>query len=702
LRAHLFALFVAVFAAAPLAAQQEQQRVVRSLSFEGNHTLDDYTLGAAIATSNSSTFARLWWLRWTQLGEKRLFNELEFRRDVLRLVLLYRQSGYVHAVIDTVVRRTERNVFITFRIHEGDPVRLTRLDIVGAGKTFNVEHLKKDLPLQMGSPFNRYWLQASADTIVARLRNNGFPYAQVLRNFDQDDASLTAGVTLEVVTGPRIRVGDVAIQGLTHLDTASVRAMLSIHTGDVFRQNMLYQSQRDLYDLGVFRSVSVVLADSVAPTTLSPGDTLARIAVRVAEGPGHRIVTGIGYGTIDCVRAQAGWTAYNLFGGARALDGTGTLSKLGVGAPTDAGLSKNLCRALDSDPTADTLNYNVALTLRQPTFFSPRHTARVGVVAERRSEYKTYTRQDVGLNVGVTINARRNIPVTVGYGFSVGRTTADAAVYCSVFQVCDQADQASLARERRFAAVTVAGVRNQVNSILDPTRGSLVSVGLMHASRFVGSDTLYEFNRGELEASRYYPLGRRGVFAWRVRVGTILPARRVSFDNQSVRFVPPDQRFYGGGPNSVRGYARNELGPRVYVTDSTMANGALVVRTAPTGGTSLAVLNTEVRFATPLFPDRMRAALFVDVGQVWERGGKTTGLGALRVTPGGGLRFATPLGPVRVDAAYNGYDAEPGPLYYLKTSDNSLTLVPNVTYQPSRPASFWKRVTLQFAVGQAF
>jgi hypothetical protein len=77
-------------------------------------------------------------------------------------------------------------------------------------------------------------------------------------------------------------------------------------------------------------------------------------------------------------------------------------------------------------------------------------------------------------------------------------------------------------------------------------------------------------------------------------------------------------------------------------------------------------------------------------------------LGALRVTPGAGLRFATPLGPVRVDAAYNGYDAEPGPLYYLNNADNSLTLVPNVTYQPSRPASFWKRVALQFAVGQAF
>src|SRR5690242_4468739 len=92
LRALSLTLLVAVFAAATLAAQQEQQRVVRGLSFEGNHAIDDYTLSAAIATTNSSAFATKWYLRWIPwLGEKRYFNELEFRRDVIRLLLLYRQ-----------------------------------------------------------------------------------------------------------------------------------------------------------------------------------------------------------------------------------------------------------------------------------------------------------------------------------------------------------------------------------------------------------------------------------------------------------------------------------------------------------------------------------------------------------------------------------------------------------------------------------
>src|SRR6266702_951193 len=209
LRAGCFALLVAVFAAASLAAQQQEQRVVRALAFEDNHALDDYALAAAIATSNSSFFARAWWLRWTHLGERRYLSEVEFRRDVLRVLLLYRQSGYVNAVVDTVVRRTPRDAFIKFRIHEGDPVRLLRLDIIGAEPMFNVSHLKRDLPLRVGDPFNRLSFQVSADTIVAQLRNVGYPYATVLRNFDEDDAALTAAATLEVITGPRIWIRDV-------------------------------------------------------------------------------------------------------------------------------------------------------------------------------------------------------------------------------------------------------------------------------------------------------------------------------------------------------------------------------------------------------------------------------------------------------------------------------------------------------------
>ncbi|PYP46533.1 MAG: hypothetical protein DMD42_03995 [Gemmatimonadetes bacterium] len=701
LRALRLTLLVAVLAAAPLAAQQEQQRVVRGLSFEGNHAIDDYTLGAAIATTNSSAFATKWYLRWIGfLGEKRSFNELEFRRDVVRLLLLYRQSGYMNAVIDTLLRREGRDVYIKFRIYEGDPVRLAELHVLGLDSILEVQRLKRDLPVHVGDPFNRALFQASADTIVSRLKNLGYPYADILRSYDVDVAALRAVATLEALPGPRMRVGQVLITGAEKVDTGTVRRMLSVRAGDWFRQDQLYVTQRDLYGLGMFRSVNVVLADTAPP----PGDSTVRVVVRVAEAPRHRIRLGAGYGSLDCFRVQSGWTAYDFLGGARSLDVTGQLSKIGVGVPTNANFKDNVCRFLRADSTSDTLNYNATVTLRQPAFLSPRHTASFAVFAERRSEFKAYTRQAVGANVAVTFNARRDVPVTVGYGYSVGRTTADAVVYCQRFLLCNEADQVFLANRRPFAAITISGVRARVNSVLDPSAGGVTQVTLVHASRYVLSDTLYEFNRGELEVSKYYPLSRRSVLAWRVRGGTILP-QRLSLLGQSVKFVPPDQRFYAGGPNSVRGFARNELGPRVYVSDSLEVSGTDTtyqnIQASPTGGNTVFTANLELRVPSPIFPDRVRLGLFVDVGQVWERGDTGTTVSGLRVTPGLGLRFITPLGPVRLDAAYNGYPHEPGKLYFLNRADNSITAT-GKTEHPELPPGFRRRVIVQFAVGQAF
>src|SRR5438034_6976147 len=405
----------------------------------------------------------------------------------------------MNAVVDTLVRREGRDVYLKFRIYEGDPVRLAALEVRGLDSILDVRRWKRDLPLQVGDPFNRALFQASADTIVSRLKNLGYPYADILRSYDVDAAALRAVATLEAVPGPRMRVGQVLITGADQVDTGTVRRMLSVRPGDWFRQVQLYVTQRDLYGLGMFRSVNVVLADTTPP----PGDSTVRVVVHVAEAPRHRIRLGAGYGSLDCFRVQSGWTAYDFLGGARSLDVTGQLSKIGVGVPTNANFKDNVCRFLRSDSTSDTLNYNATVTLRQPAFLSPRHTASFAVFAERRSEFKAYTRQAVGANVAVTFNARRNVPVTVGYGYSVGRTTADPVVYCTRFLLCNESDQAFLANRRPFAAITISGIRNRTNSVLDPTAGSGVTTSLTHSSRLVGSDTLYGFHRGQPDDSAH-------------------------------------------------------------------------------------------------------------------------------------------------------------------------------------------------------
>ncbi len=91
-----------LLAAAPPAGAQEASRVVRRLAFEGNQAITDELLASAISTTNSSWFARTFLFRWLGLGEKRYFDEQEFKRDVVRLEVLYRRSGFPHAQVDTV------------------------------------------------------------------------------------------------------------------------------------------------------------------------------------------------------------------------------------------------------------------------------------------------------------------------------------------------------------------------------------------------------------------------------------------------------------------------------------------------------------------------------------------------------------------------------------------------------------------------
>jgi len=707
---------VAALVATTVLAAQEQERVVRGLSFVGNRALDDYTLESAIATTKSSAWARYGIVRWLGLGEKRYFNEIEFRRDVVRLILLYRQSGFMNAVVDTSVRRTPRDVYITFRIHEGEPVRVARLDIMGLDGVFDVEKLKRELPLQVGDPFNRFLMQASADTIVGRLRNSGYPYADVLRNFDSEAGILKAEVELDAQPGPRMRIGEVMIRGLRDVDTGTVRRVMSVRPGNLFKQDALYQTQRDLYGMGVFSSVNVALLDSVPPQEMGQRDSMVRTLIQVLEGPAHQVRLGFGYATVECFRVQSGWTAHDFLGGARTLDLSARVSKLGAGTPTNTTGFNQFCNPFAGTWTIDTVNYTLGISLRQPAFLSRSHVATLGFVAERRSEFGIYTREAIGGNADLTFNARSRLPVTVGYSYSVGRTLAADGIYCSLFRLCDEASRKFLRDRRRFGAVTISAVRDRVNSLLDPSEGSITTATFLHASRLVGSQAPYEFNRGEVEVAKYYPLGRATVFAWRVRGGTILP-RNINLTGVPVPYVPPDQRFYGGGPNSVRGYGRNELGPRVYVirdrgpnepavdTAATRQAGDTVWRgvfTAPTGGNTAIILNAELRFPSPILPQRVRLGVFVDAGQVWERGEELVSIHGMRVTPGIGVRFATPLGPVRIDAAYNGYQTERGPLLFQDDSTGTITQI-RTSYPPLlAEKAFWQKVVIQFAVGQAF
>ena len=158
-------------AVAPRTLAQSAPLVIRGLTFSGNKAIEATTLEAAIATTNSAAFARWKSVRWIGLGEKRTFNQQDFLRDILRIKLVYRRSGYLDVAVDTVVVRTAADIYITFKITEGLPVRVDRLTVTGLDSVPEVDRKEvlRDLQLAKGDVFSRYVLEAVRDTVLTRL-----------------------------------------------------------------------------------------------------------------------------------------------------------------------------------------------------------------------------------------------------------------------------------------------------------------------------------------------------------------------------------------------------------------------------------------------------------------------------------------------------------------------------------------------------
>ncbi|HZN97941.1 MAG TPA: BamA/TamA family outer membrane protein [Gemmatimonadales bacterium] len=682
------------------AQQQLPQRVVRSLEFEGNGAISDEVLATAIATTNSSWFARFPLVRWIGLGAKRYFDEEEFRRDVVRLSVLYKRSGYPDAQIDTLVQRTPEDVYIKFKITEGDPIRVTKINVTGLDSL--PSRLRRavllDLPLQVGDPFNRFTMQASADSVTRRLRDRGYPSARVFTAFESNRDSKSAEVTFESEPGRRAFIGPIQVVGTKRIDSGVVRNLLVSRPGRRFSQEELFESQRNLYESDLFRFVTVNI-DSGA---FNPGDSLVPLVVQVNESKPHRIRGGLGYATYDCFRGSLGWTTRNFVGAGRILDLTGRISKVGVGEPLDWGLDENICRASRSDTVGSAkVNYYLGASVRRPAFLSPNNALTVSVFTERRSEYKVYLRQETGASIALSrTTPRRRNPLSLTYTITYGRTEATALSFCSVFGACTSDVVTPLRENLVLATLTALGTFPRVNSPIDPTRGRVGSVELTHSSKYIGSSSLQQFTRMVAGMSWYRLLSRDIVLSWRVRGGLIF-SPTLDVGNVSGAFVPPDQRYYAGGPNDVRGFERNELGPVVYVVptegitpDSIISDS---VRVAATGGNTFALGNVELRLPSPIFSSRLRFAAFVDAGGVWQREGPKSGR-VIRVTPGVGIRIATPLGPARLDVAYNPYKLQPGVLFEADAVEN-LTPVPGEgSYVLSRD----RKYAIHIAVGQPF
>jgi outer membrane protein insertion porin family/translocation and assembly module TamA len=751
-----FACLALLAAARPVIAQEIDcdpgDTEVRRLSFAGNRTFSDARLAAQIATTPSGSLYR--YVRF--IGARHCLDPVHLPLDSIRLLRFYQDRGFYDAAVglDTTTVG-DHAIAVRFRIDEGQPMRIDTLTVSGLEGLPDSARIRRGLPIARGQRFDKEALAGALSYITTSLRNSGYPDADVFRGYDTYYDQHIASVQLTIVPGVRARVGEIRI--LVNGDTVGseqrihdpvIRRLLGFETGDLFSAQKLVDARRYLFQTGAYRHVEIGLAgDSVR----APGDSVVAVQIVLHEGPMRDVRVGIGWGTLDCIRVQGTTTDRNFLGGARQLELNARLSKIGNGYPLDG--AKGLCTDIvRNDLYSDTLNYRLSATLRQPGLFGlgPRNIPSLTGFSEQRSEYRAYFRSvPIGGVAALTRDLGPGLSLGVAYQLEYGRTDAQPAIYCALFNLCGAAERARVREKQPLAVASIGFSREHRPTAL--SGGSSIRVDVRHASKTILSDPTLQFNTLIGDARRYWNLGSGVELAARFYGGAVV-GNRISLRSGPeglVRnvsdYVPPQERLYAGGPNSVRGFRFNELGPIVYVVDRfEFVNGPGGERyyradpdsvgggwrAVPTGGNTLMVGNLEARLPSPFLPDVLRYAVFVDAGRVWNRDRSSTvagGFRELRITPGGGIRIASPVGPIRVDVGYNPYARSPGVAYYAFRSnegtdaplycvspDNTRpvnndeppqqdeTQPCSPTFVPRQPTSWLKRLTFNFSIGPAF
>lgn len=724
----------------PLSAQIGLQEVTR-LRFQGNSQFPNEALANAIITRETECRSFLFQLiPFCPAGadfslDPYFLNEREFRRDEARVRLFYYQRGFRETVVDTVLDRpSEDEVRITFQIQEGEPIRVGEVSFHWM-EEFPDSSVLEDLPIRVGEPLSLVALDATRDSLEARFRNRGFAHAAVLRNYDLPRVTpYEAQVRFDLYPGPLTRFGLLTVDiSATRgreptMSEAVVRRMLPFREGDIYRENLRFAGQRTLYNLDIFRFVEFV------EDTLSAADSTLPLTIQVEEDDVHRVRTGGGLSNAECFNFEAMWNSLNFFGGARRLQVTGRVSNVLAGSLHGTKLcSEDLVDEFGEETGS------ISVDFTQPWLFSPRNSVSASLFAERQSVPPIFVREAVGMNLGVT----RVLAVSTLLGFSFrpqfSSLSAAGVFFCSAYLICSPDEIKLLQEAKTLSPVGISFSQDRRNRALSPTRGYSAAVDLEYAGAWTGSD--FRYTRIVSEGTWYTQSRSRWVFGTRLRGGWVSPGgfQGLGQNRASREIVHPGKRLFAGGSNSVRGYAQNRLGPRVLyledvrrlmapedalddrelcapseVVDLSCDAGQLRDKEffpSPTGGTRLLEGSLEVRF--PLAGQLWEGATFLDFGQVWDED-LTPRLADVEFTPGMGVRYFSPIGPIRVDLGYrfgggeellvvtNKIELTPGGPEAFEVLDELVVLKNPVLWGDGLGPWDLRRFQLHFSIGQAF
>jgi outer membrane protein assembly factor BamA len=717
------------------ATDAESPRVER-VTFRGAESLDRGDLATRIETEQ--TRCRVWILRplcavtdWRLIHERHFLDRDELVTDEARLRVYYFQRGFRHAAVTSRLTPRGRGVEVIFEIEEGAPTVVESVAVEQVTRAMSDRQVRRaDLPRE-GERLDLVRLGDGIIRLTDQLGRRGWLDGAVHDTIDVAADALRARLHVVIEPGRRSTLGRLEVIGNEGVSDRVIADGLRLRSGQPLRTRDLVASQRSLYESNLFHEARVRVP--------AQEDSAKVVEITVREAPPQSARVGGGLNTMEFVQVEGRYTHYNFFGGGRRVEVRGTIGNLLADQLSGRGIFHEVRRenfgGLEPDiftrPT-----WLASVDLIQPSFRSAENTMGLSIFSHRRIVPGIVVDDGVGAELSFTRRLDYQSPVTAAYRYELTSIQAGELYFCVNYGVCDEPTIETLQERQRLSPLQAGFLADHGNDPIAPTSGYRIRVNAEHAS--AATMSAFSHNRISGDVSGYYPLDvhRRRVLAGRLRLGyaqalgegsPIVNPDLEEWDVDFAQILHPRKRFYAGGSRSVRGFAENQLGPRVLTVNPELLLGEDVgcaqaqlvdgscdphgleageFTPRPVGGKNVIEASVEYRFPVR----RFQGAVFIDGARVGGPAGGLPGGAVTAITPGAGLRIESPVGPIRFDLGLRPVLGEElRVITEVRDADGTARLVPLATplrYDPLAGGGFFRqvfgRLMLHLSIGEAY
>jgi len=576
--------------------------------------------------------------------EHQPFAAANLAADASAIETFYRREGFgatrVQAGVDPQpAEGAEIPVVVRVVVRESVRTVVESVRVIG-NSALSADDLVRPLGLQPGRPFFAPQMSADRDAMLARYADAGFPDASVDANPGVSADGSRADVVFTVREGPQVFVDHILVTGNLRTGNKTILREMQLRPGDPLSAAAVNESQRRLAALGLFRRARInelqvgnenrrdliVSVEEAPSTTISYGGGFEVRSLLVSGSPTAPPGASVATSELEFApRASFSIGRRNLFGKNRSVD-----------LFTSVSVHPNQIDVA-GQPSYTFPEYRLVGTFREPRIFdTPADALVTGEFEQQLRASFDFTRRSATAEVGRRLT--RSLSVSGNYQIQTV-TLLHEHLSPGDEQIIDRVFPQFL-----LSLFSASGIHDTRDDQVNPTRGGYVSVNGQIAARAIGSEVGFGKTYVTGQLFKTIPRSRGIVFAGSARLGMAagFPREVTTVENgqilvTEVKDLPASERFFAGGDTTVRGFAQDQLGTRETIVDG-----------FPKGGNGLIIFNAEARV-----PVRGGFGVvgFVDTGNVFASV-TDIALGDLRSSAGFGIRYKSPIGPIRVDLGF--------------------------------------------------